>query len=295
MDVPSNIVAMLQPPLTSPGKALRDRFAKGIVILPGAYNAFSALCAYKAGAEAVYMSGGAMTNAQLGVPDIALMTLGEMSSVVAQACQVAPVPVVSDADTGFGAEWNAARTVIEFERAGCAGIHIEDQVSPKRCGHLDGKAVVATEEMCSKLSKAASAKRDGSFLLIARTDAAAIEGVSATIERAKAYVGAGADAVFPEGLRSEAEFEQFRAALPGTPLLANMTEFGKTPLIPAARFHEMGYQMVIFPVTALRVTLKALDSFYADLLATGTQAGWIERMATRDDLYDRVDYARYAD
>jgi methylisocitrate lyase len=239
------------------------------------------------------MSGGAMTNAQLGVPDIALMTLTEMSTTVARACQVAPVPVVSDADTGFGAEWSAARTVIEFERAGCAGIHIEDQVSPKRCGHLDGKAVVATEEMCAKIAKAASAKRDPSFLLIARTDAAAIEGVPSAIERGKAYRDAGADAVFPEGLASEAEFALFREALSGVPLLANMTEFGKTPLISAARFHELGYQMVIFPVTALRVSLKALDSFYGDLLKTGTQAQWLDRMVTRDGLYQRVDYKEY--
>jgi methylisocitrate lyase len=284
---------MMQPPLTSPGRVLRERFAKGIVVLPGAYDALSALAAYKAGAEAVYMSGGAMTNAQLGVPDIALMTLTEMSSTVARACQVAPVPVVSDADTGFGAEWSAVRTVIEFERAGCAGIHIEDQVSPKRCGHLDGKAVVATEEMCAKITKAVGAKRDSSFMLIARTDSAAVEGVPSAIERAKAYVDAGADAVFPEGLSSEAEFALFREALSGVPLLANMTEFGKTPLIPAARFHELGYQMVIFPVTALRVSLKAIDGFYADLLKTGTQAQWLDRMVTRDELYERVDYGKY--
>ena len=286
---------MLRAPLESPGRQLRAMFEGGIVVLPGAYNALSALAAQKAGARAVYMSGGAMTNAQLGVPDIALMTLNEMSSVVAQACQVAPVPIVSDADTGFGAEWNVVRTVIEFERAGAAGIHIEDQVAPKRCGHLDGKDVVATEEMCAKVRAAVSAKRDPSFLLIARTDAAAVEGVEKAVERAKAYVGAGADAVFPEGLTSEAEFEQFRKALPGTPLLANMTEFGKTPLIPAARFGEMGYQMVIFPVTALRVTLKALDGFYKDLLETGTQAAWMEKMATRDELYELVDYSNFVE
>ena len=144
---------------------------------------------------------------------------------------------------------------------------------------MDGKAVVPTEEMCAKLRAAVSAKRDASFIVIARTDAAGVEGIDAAVERAKAYVDSGADAVFPEGLASEEEFEQFRKALPKTPLLANMTEFGKTPLIPAARFGEMGYQMVIFPVTALRVTLKALDFFYADLLKTGTQAAWMESMA----------------
>jgi methylisocitrate lyase len=202
--------------------------------------------------------------------------------------------VVSDADTGFGAEWSAVRTVIEFERAGTAAIHIEDQVSPKRCGHLDGKAVVPTEEMCAKLRAAVSAKRDPSFLVIARTDAAGVEGVEAAVERARAYVDSGADAVFPEGLASEAEFEKFRSGLPDVPLLANMTEFGKTPLIPAAQFGQLGYQMVIFPVTALRVTLKALDSFYGDLLKTGTQAQWMDRMVTREELYQRVDYSDYS-
>ncbi|HXH62123.1 MAG TPA: methylisocitrate lyase [Fimbriimonadaceae bacterium] len=284
---------MLRAPLTSPGKTLREMFAKGIVVMPGAYDALSALAAYKAGAKAVYMSGGAMTNAHLGVPDIALMTLNEMSATVARACQVAPVPVVSDADTGFGAEWNTARTVIEFERAGCAGIHIEDQVSPKRCGHLDGKEVVPAEEMCAKIEKAVSAKRDGSFLVIARTDARGVESLSSAIDRAKAYVDAGADAVFPEGLESEKEFEAFREGLPGVPLLANMTEFGKTPLIPASKFGEMGYQMVIFPVTALRVSLKALDSFYSDLLTSGTQEAWMDRMVTRKELYERVDYSDF--
>ena len=286
---------MLRAPLESPGARLRAAFEKGGVVLPGAYNALSALAAYKAGAQAVYMSGGAMTNAQLGVPDISLMTLGEMSTVVAQACQVAPVPVVSDADTGFGAEWSAVRTVIEFERAGAAGIHIEDQVSPKRCGHLDGKEVVPCEEMCAKVRAAVSAKRDPSFVLIARTDAAGVEGFDAAVSRSLAYVEAGADAVFPEGLASEEEFARFRAAVSRVPLLANMTEFGKTPLIPAARFGQMGYQMVIFPVTALRVTLKALDALYADLVKTGTQAGWIDRMATRDELYERIEYPQYTE
>ena len=285
---------MIHAPLHAPGAQLRKLFEDGIVVMPGAFSALTALAAYKAGASAVYLSGGAMTNNQLGVPDIGLMTLSEMSGIAAQACQAAPVPIISDADTGFGAEWNALRTVIEFERAGLAGVHIEDQVAPKRCGHLDGKAVIATEWMCSKIRAATSAKNDSSFLVIARTDAAAIEGVTVAIERAKAYVDAGADGVFPEGLTSESEFEAFRDGLPGVPLLANMTEFGKTPLIPASRFGEMGYQMVIFPVSALRVMLKSVGSFYEDLIKTGTQKEWLERMATRDELYELVDYGEYA-
>lgn len=285
---------MLRPPLKSPGQKLRDLFKNDTVVLPGAFSALSAVSAASAGAKAIYLSGGAMTNNQLGVPDIALMTLNEMSQVAAQACQVVQVPVISDADTGFGTEWNVARTVIEFERAGLAGIHIEDQVSPKRCGHLDGKTLVSQEEMCDKVGAAVRAKSDPSFLVIARTDARGVDGLPAAIERATAYMKSGADAVFPEGLESETEFAEFRKALPSVPLLANMTEFGKTPLIPASKFKEMGYQMVIFPVTALRVMLRTLDSFYADLLTTGTQEAWMDRMVTRAELYERVEYKKYS-
>jgi methylisocitrate lyase len=285
---------MIHPPLHSPGQILRDQIKDGIVVMPGAFSALSALAAYKQGAKAVYLSGGAITNNLLGVPDIGLASLNEFANTAAQACQVAPVPMICDADTGFGETWNTVRTVIEMERAGLAGIHLEDQVSPKRCGHLDGKTVIETGQMVSKLRAAVSAKRDTSFMIIARTDAYSIEGIGGAIERAKAYVDAGADAIFPEGLNSESEFEAFRSAI-SVPLLANMTEFGKTPLITASRFEELGYNMVIFPVTALRVMLKAIEEFYVDLLATGTQAGWMDKMRTRKELYETLDYASYGD
>lgn len=284
---------MIRPPLASPGQILRDQFASGIVILPGAFSALSALAAAKQGAKAVYLSGGAITNNLLGAPDIGLITLNEMAEVAAQACQAAPVPMICDADTGFGEDWNVVRAVIALERAGLAGIHLEDQVAPKRCGHLEGKSLIPTDHMAAKVHAAISAKKDPSFLIIARTDSRGVEGLESAIDRAKAYVDAGADAIFPEGLTSEQEFEAFRAALPGTPLLANMTEFGKTPLIPASRFGEMGYQMVIFPVTALRVMLRAIEEFYADLLTSGTQAAWIDRMRTRAELYATLDYDDY--
>jgi len=284
---------MIQPPLASPGKALREQWEKGIVVMPGAFSALSALAAYKQGAKAVYLSGGAITNNLLGVPDIALVTLNEMAGVAAQATQVAPVPMICDADTGFGEAWNVVRTVIEMERAGLAGIHLEDQVMPKRCGHLDGKDVISLEAMSSKIRAAVEAKRDPNFVIIARTDARGVEGIESATERAKAYVDAGADAIFPEGLISEQEFEAFRKAV-DAPLLANMTEFGKTPLISADRFQELGYQMVIFPVTALRVMLKAIEDFYADLLETGTQAGWMDKMRTRAELYETIDYPTYS-
>ena len=259
------------------------------MVLPGAFSPLTALAAYKQGAKAVYLSGGAITNNLLGLPDIALVTLEEMAGVASRACQVAPVPIICDADTGFGEAWNVVRAVIEMERAGLAGIHLEDQVSPKRCGHLDGKEVVPVSHMVGKIRAAVSARRDPSFVLVARTDARGVEGLDRAIERAKIYVDAGADAVFPEGLASEAEFAAFRSAV-SAPLLANMTEFGKTPLIPASRFGEMGYQMVIFPVTSLRVMLKAVSAFYEELLATGTQAAWMDKMTSRAELYDLIDY-----
>jgi methylisocitrate lyase len=200
--------------------------------------------------------------------------------------------VLSDADTGFGEALNVARTVIEMERSGLAGIHLEDQVSPKRCGHLDGKACIEPEEMARKIRAAVDSKRDKSFVIVARTDARGVEGLDSAIARARLYEANGADAIFPEGLASEEEFEVFRNGV-SVPLLANMTEFGKTPIIPVSRFRELGYQMVIFPMTAFRVMLKALDNTYAELLATGTQAGLLEAMRTRKELYESIDYAEY--
>jgi methylisocitrate lyase len=260
--------------------------------MPGIFNAISAVSAAGAGAEALYISGAGITNASLGVPDIGLATLTEFSQHAANACAATPLPILSDADTGFGETWNVARTVIEMERAGLAGIHLEDQVMPKRCGHLDGKSLIEPVEMERKIHAAVSSKRDPSFLLVARTDARGVEGLEAATDRAKRYVAAGADAVFPEGLESEAEFEAFRNAV-DCPLLANMTEFGKTPIISAARFQELGYQMVIFPMTAFRVMHKALDDCYAELMATGTQAGLLEKMRTRKELYAAIQYSEY--
>lgn len=262
--------------------------------MPGAFSALSALAAYKQGAKAIYLSGGAITNNVTGLPDIAVITPEELTSTAARACQVAPVPILCDADTGFGDVWNVARTVIEMERAGLAGIHLEDQVSPKRCGHLEGKEVIPVAHMTAKIRAAVDHKADDSFIICARTDARGVLGVDEAIDRARRYVEAGADAIFPEGLASKEEFAQFREALPDVPLLANMTEFGKTPLISASEFQDLGYQMVIFPVTALRVMLKAVEEFYADLLESGTQAGWIDRMRTREELYATIDYPHFS-
>lgn len=265
---------------------------QGTVMMPGVFNAITAVSATRAGAKALYVTGAGVTNASLGVPDIALINQVEMANTCAAICQVTPLPVIADADTAYGEGWNAVRTVIEMERAGLAGIHIEDQLSPKRCGHLDGKTLVTAADMVSRLRAAVSAKRDPSFVIIARTDARGVEGLDAAIDRAKRYVDEGADAVFPEGLESEAEFDAFRTGVTA-PLLANMTEFGKTPIIPVSRFAEMGYEMVIFPMTAFRCMLKAVDECYADLVKTGTQGHFLEKMRTRQELYDLIEYSGY--
>lgn len=233
-----------------------------------------------------------MTNCHLGAPDIGLMTLNEMAEIAARSCQAAPVPMICDADTGFGESWNVVRTVIEMERAGLAGIHLEDQVMPKRCGHLDGKALITSDAMEEKIRAAVAAKRDPSFLVIARTDARNVEGFDSAVARAKRYIEAGADVIFPEGLGSEDEFAAFRKAVE-SPLLANMTEFGRTPLITVEQFGQLGYQLVIFPVSAMRVMLKSIQDFYTDLLRTGTQTSWISGMRTRAELYDLIDYSDY--
>lgn len=285
---------MLKPSLVSPGLVLRRLIAERSTILPGVFNPISALSASRAGATALYLSGAGLTNAGLGVPDIALASLNEFVVVASAITNVVSIPVISDADTGFGEVHNVVRTVIEMERAGLAGIHLEDQVSPKRCGHLDGKMVISSQDMKRKLRAALSARRDNSFMLIARTDARGVEGLDSAIERAKAYVDSGADAIFPEGLQSIEEFQEFRSHISG-PLMANMTEFGKTPIIPAATFSELGYEMVIYPMTAFRVMLKALDGAYGSLLQTGSQQAILEQMRTRSELYETLDYGLYED
>ena len=260
--------------------------------MPGVFNAISAVSATSAGAEALYLSGAGLTNGTLGVPDIALASQTEFAQQASYVTAVTTLPVLSDADTGFGESLNVMRTVIEMERAGLAGIHLEDQISPKRCGHLDGKSVIERADMVQKVRSAVNSKRDQSFIICARTDARGVEDLDSAIDRAKAYVDAGADAIFPEGLQSEAEFEAFRKGVQG-PLLANMTEFGKTPILPFQTFADMGYQMVIYPMTAFRVMLKAIDETYAELLAKGSQESLLPKMRTRAELYERIEYPAY--
>jgi methylisocitrate lyase len=290
----SHLWDMLKPPPSHPGATLRELMAHDTVLMPGVFNAISAVSATAAGAKALYLTGAGLTNGTLGVPDIALASLTEFAQQASYVTGVTQLPVLSDADTGFGDSLQTMRTVIEMERAGLAGIHLEDQVSPKRCGHLDGKAVIERVAMANKIRAASDSKRDPSFIICARTDARGVEGLDSAIDRAKAYVDAGADAVFPEGLESAAEFEAFRKGVP-CPLLANMTEFGKTPIIPFSDFRNMGYQMVIYPMTAFRVMLKAIDGCYEELLKKGTQADMLGSMRTRAELYERIEYSAYDD
>lgn len=283
---------MLRAPQPGAGARLRELWSAPPVVMPGVFNGFSARVAEECGAQALYLSGAGLTNAHLGVPDIALAGLSEFAGVSAAVCAVTERPVLADADTGFGEAANVYRAVIELERAGLAGIHLEDQVSPKRCGHLDGKALIEASAMTEKLRAALEARRDPSFVMVARTDARGVEGLAAAIERGRAYAESGADAIFPEGLTSAEEFRAFRSEVPG-PLLANMTEFGKTPLISASEFGEMGYAMVIFPMTAFRAMQRALERTYRALVELGSQAGEMEHLGTRARLYELLEYGRY--
>ncbi|MFF0454072.1 methylisocitrate lyase [Nocardia africana] len=272
--------------------AFRAGLASGsIQRLPGAFNPLVAGLIQEIGFEGVYVSG-AVVSAELGLPDIGLTTLTEVADRGAQVARVTDLPVLIDADTGFGEPMNAARTVTLLEDAGLAGCHLEDQVNPKRCGHLDGKAVVPTDEMVRRLRAAVSARRDPNFVICARTDAAGIEGVDAAIERARAYADAGADLIFTEALSGAADFEKFRAAV-SIPLLANMTEFGKSELLPARTLESIGYNAVIYPVSTLRLAMWAAETGLREIHETGTQAGLLDRMQHRSRLYELLRYERY--
>ncbi|OBI45008.1 methylisocitrate lyase [Mycobacterium colombiense] len=258
---------------------------------PGAFSPLVAKLVAELGFDGVYVSG-AVLSADLGLPDIGLTTLTEVAARGAQIAAVTDLPALIDADTGFGEPMSAARTVTVLEDAGLAGCHFEDQENPKRCGHLDGKAVVPTAEMIKRLRAAVAARRDTNFIICARTDAAGIEGVPAAIDRAKAYADAGADLIFTEALHTPAEFERFRAAV-DTPLLANMTEFGKSELLTARQLSDIGYNVVIYPVTTLRLAMHAVETGLREIADQGTQSGLLGRMQHRSRLYELLRYADY--
>jgi methylisocitrate lyase len=273
----------------SKSKRLRELIAKGAVLLPGVPNAAIARQTERTGFDAVYISGAGMANATAGVPDIGLLTLTEVADLAGYIAKAVKIPAIVDADTGFGGAENVARAICELERAGLAGCHIEDQEFPKRCGHLAGKSIVDIEEMVGKIKAAIHARRDPDFMIIARTDARAVEGFDRAVERAGKYMAAGADAIFPEALQSPEEFRDFAKEI-DAPLLANMTEFGKSPLLSFHDLMELGYRVVIFPMSAFRVAMKASERFLRALRESGTQKDWIDEMQTRQELYKLLDY-----
>ena len=286
---------MLSSPRTPAQKRqdLRALLAPGAAApFPGAFTPLSAKLVEEKGFPGVYVSGAVIAN-ELGLPDIGLTTLSEVASRGAQIARATDLPCLIDADTGFGEPMNIARTIQELEDAGLAGCHIEDQVNPKRCGHLDGKTMVDLDTATRRIRAAADGRRDPSFLVMARTDLRAAEGLPAAIERMKALVDAGAEAIFPEALADLGEFEQVCAAL-DVPVLANMTEFGKSQLFTREQLAEAGVAMVIYPVTLLRAAMGAAERVLETILETGTQESRVPEMLTRARLYELVDYESYS-
>jgi methylisocitrate lyase len=268
---------------------LRQLIREGCVAMPGVPNASMARQVERAGFNAVYISGAGIANSTAGLPDIGLLTLTEVVRLAGYAANAVKIPAIVDADTGFGGAENAARTIRELESAGLAGCHIEDQEFPKRCGHLSGKSVIELSEMTGKIKAAAGARRDKDFMIIARTDSRAVEDFKGAVRRAQSYLEAGADAIFPEALQSVDEFRDFAKEVKA-PLLANMTEFGKSPLLSLQDLSDLGYRMVIFPQSAFRISMKASAEFLRDLKERGTQSEWIDKMQTRKELYELLDY-----
>ncbi len=276
----------------SPAKVLRETVADVTIQVPGVPNALAGLLAEQAGFDAVYLSGAALAAGVLAMPDVGLFTLSELAQQTAYLTRRTKLPVIVDADTGFGEALNVERTIAELEAAGAAAIQLEDQQLPKRCGHLSGKTLVAPDEMCAKLRAAARARRNKDTILLARTDARAGEGPEAAIERARRYLDAGADWIFPEALVDRDEFAAFAAAVPA-PLVANMTEFGKSQLLSLNELADLGYAVVLYPVTLLRVAMKAMAEALHVLHRDGTQTGLLPVMQTRQELYDLLGYDDY--
>lgn len=278
-------------PRSSPGRRLRDAWAAGPVAIPGAFNALTAKLIERLGFRALYLSGGALSAAS-GVPDVGLLTLTEFADEARRLTATTSLPLLCDADTGFGEALNVERTIQVLEAAGAAGIHLEDQLFPKRCGHLSGKSLVEPEVMVAKLRAAVAAKQDPDFVVIARTDARGVTGYDDAVRRAKLYVEAGADVIFPEALETADEFARFAREVQA-PLLANMTEFGKGPLLTVSELGAMGYRMVLYPLTAFRSAMKAAEETLRLLKDAGHQRDALPRMMTRAELYDLLGYTGY--
>lgn len=273
------------------GALLRQACAAGPMAVPGVFNPLVAMLAERLGFRAVYLSGGALSAAH-GVPDVGLLSVNDFAEEARRITLATRLPLLCDADTGFGEALNVERTVRLYEAAGAAGLHLEDQQLPKRCGHLSGKQLVDPEAMAAKIRAAVRARRDPDFVIIARTDARGVEGFDAAVARARRYLAAGADGIFPEALESEAEFARFAQEVP-TLLLANMTEFGKSPLLDVATLGRLGYRLVLYPLTAFRAAMKAAEMTLAELSREGQQRSALPRMMTRAELYSLLDYHGY--
>lgn len=278
--------------LKTPGSALRDLLEKEeTLVAPGVFNPISALLVERTGFKLAYLSGAGLTGS-LALPDLGIITLDELFYFVREITGKINIPLIVDADTGFGEALNVIRTVKLLETAGAAALHIEDQILPKKCGHLKGKQLISPKDMVRKIKSAVYARDD--ILIIARTDARSVEGLEKTLERARMYVDAGADIIFPEALENEEEFRFFAREL-DAPLLANMTEFGKTPYYTVEQFKKWGYKIVIFPATAFRAFVKTLIDIYKTLYKEGTQKNILNMLSTRQDIYDIIEYWKYED
>lgn len=282
----------------SPGARFRHAVAKGNanyggpLKIVGTVNAYCALMAAQSGHQALYLSGAGVANASFGLPDLGMTSLDEVLTDVRRITAVTDVPLLVDIDTGFGGALNIARTIREMERAGAAAVHIEDQVSQKRCGHRPNKAVVSQAEMVDRIRAAVDARTDPDFVIMARTDALAVEGMDAAIERALACVAAGADMIFPEAMQTLAQYRRFASAV-GVPVLANITEFGQTPLFECRELGEQGVAMVLYPLTAFRAMNRAAERVYQHLAQAQSQVALVDQMQTRAELYHYLDYLRY--
>jgi methylisocitrate lyase len=276
---------------SSPGRLLRRAWEHEAIAVPGVFDALVARMAERLGFSAIYLSGAALS-ASAGVPDVGLLTLTEFADRARIITQAASLPLLCDADTGFGEALNVERAVRLFESAGVAGIHLEDQEMPKRCGHLSGKQLVEPEVMASKIRAAVGARRDADFVIIARTDARSVTDFEDAVQRAQAYLAAGADAIFPEALENQEEFADFARQVQA-PLLANMTEFGKSPNLDFQDLTKMGYRMVLYPLSAYRSALKAAQRTLMDIRSRGHQRDRIPQMLTRAELYDMLQYKDY--
>jgi methylisocitrate lyase len=278
-------------PTVPAGDRFRALLARpGILQLPGAHNGQAALQAKAAGFDGLYLSGAAMT-ASMGLPDLGVITVDEVCFFIRQLARSSGLPVLVDGDTGYGEALNVMHMVRSFEDAGAAAVHIEDQLLPKKCGHLNDKKLADARDMAAKIAAAAKARKH--LFIVARTDAAAAEGIDGAVARARLYLQAGADAIFPEALNTVEMFREFARRMPGASLLANMTEFGRTPFFTAAEFQDMGYKMVIWPVSSLRVANRAQAELYAAIRRDGGAQNMVDRMQTRAELYATIGYHDY--